>query len=845
MEKVDNKEIIRKIGLRSMKQNKISNRIVILAIFLMTFMFISVFSIGFSLSKNIKTMQIRQSGNIASISLDQPDKQQIEEIKKCSALYHVGVSLPAEVARPVSSDDLKIRLIYHDDENFKYNVSPALENIKGTYPQKENEIMMSESGLKAIGIKSPEIGESVLLKINGTTENFILSGYFIDYGFRVNDYDAFISEKFAEKCGKTVEKDGTAYISAKKYMGNKLQNQIDNTLTVREGQGLFFNSTDDHTTIITAAVVLFICLIIVLSGYLLIYNIMYISVNKNIRFYGMLKTIGTTSKQIKKIVKIQAFRMALCGIPLGIAAGFVLSFFIVPFAGKIFEFDNSVLPSKVTFNPIIFIGTIFFALLTIFISCRKPAKFAGNISPVEAMKYNGTVSGKIKSHKADDGGKIYKMAFRNISRNKKRTSIVLISLTLGIIALLTTQTFLNCLDLENYSKSYFPFDFSVSTNVSDDDNFEITDSEKADDSYKLAENIKNIPNTDTFITISGNIDAVYNRDSYMPFFKDYAKSYNYSSEDEIADLFEKGNDSGESPDFTISVAGIDRKTAENFNIKSKKKIDIDKFENGEECLIGTMSDASLSKEMIGKTIELKNIKTGKTQKIKVGICLTTKDDIGSLNYDSGWTVMGLPDIILVSDKFIDELADEKWVSKISVKCDSKDEAAVSSEIKNLALNSKCVPSKSHIESKSETIKSFKSAIFSMKVLTIGISFVLLLIGIVNFINVMLVGLITRKNEFAVMESIGMTKRQVYKLLAYEGIYYGGFVVLLILTVGNAVIFAIGNLSTKLADYAIFNYPYLIVSLVIVLILIICVSVPIAAYKYVSEKSIVERLREDN
>ena len=102
------------------------------------------------------------------------------------------------------------------------------------------------------------------------------------------------------------EKDGTAYISAKKYMGNKLQNQIDNTLTVREGQGLFFNSTDDHTTIITVAVVLFICLIIVLSGYLLIYNIMYISVNKNIRFYGMLKTIGTTSKQIKKIVKIQA-----------------------------------------------------------------------------------------------------------------------------------------------------------------------------------------------------------------------------------------------------------------------------------------------------------------------------------------------------------------------------------------------------------------------------------------------------------------------------------------------------------------------------------------------------------
>ena len=106
-------------------------------------------------------------------------------------------------------------------------------------------------------------------------------------------------------------------------------------------------------------------------------------------------------------------------------------------------------------------------------------------------------------------------------------------------------------------------------------------------------------------------------------------------------------------------------------------------------------------------------------------------------------------------------------------------------------------------------------------------------------------LITRKNEFAVMESIGMTKNQIYKLLAYEGFYYSGFVILLILTAGNAVIFTMGNVSQKIADYAVFHYPCLLVLSIIIIISLICFSVPVVAYKSISKKSIVERLRENN
>ncbi len=838
MEKVENKAIIRKIGLRSIKHNKTVNRIVVLAIVLMTFMFTSVFSIGFSLAKNLNLMMIRQNGTIAKITLDKPSSEQLEQIRKCTALYHAGISMLVEKAKPTTNEDFKINLICHNEENFRYNISPALENIKGTYPQKENEIMVSESGLKALGMKSAKTGDTISLKINDNTETFVLSGYYVDFGFRTNNYDAFVSEKFAEKYNKTFEENGTAYISAKKSQAEKLENQIDNNVIMREEQNITFTSSDDNDSLLIGGVILFICFVITLSGYLLIYNIMYISVNKNIRFYGMLKTIGTTSKQIRKIVKTQAFRMALYGIPLGVISGFILSFVIVPFAT---DSLNSTLPTTISFNPFIFIGTILFALFTILISCRKPAKFAGNVTPVEALKYNGSVSEKTKSYKSDNGGKLYKMAFRNISRDKKRTSVVMLSLILGIIALFATQTFLKSLDLHNYIDNYFPYDFVVNINITDDEDFQKKDSQKAKASLKLAEDIKNISDTDVFLSLGGDIDAVYNKDTYMPLFKEYSEERNMGSADDIADYFDNNKDN-----FTINISGIDKKSLERFNKKSERKVDIDKFENGEICLIGMAYNESTCKEMESKIIELKNTKNGKTMNLKTGLCLNTRDNLDNLKYGSSWwQIAGAPDVIFVSQKVINELADEKWVSAIAVNCTEENEPAVNSEIKKLTENNICIPSKSHVESKSETIETFKSSIISMRILTIGISSILILIGIVNFINVMFVGLITRKNEFAVMESIGMTKKQIYKLLAYEGFYYSGFVTLLILTAGNAVIFTMGNVSQKIADYAVFHYPCLLVLSIIIIISLICVSVPVVAYKSISKKSIVERLRENN
>lgn len=141
------------------------------------------------------------------------------------------------------------------------------------------------------------------------------------------------------------------------------------------------------------------------------------------------------------------------------------------------------------------------------------------------------------------------------------------------------------------------------------------------------------------------------------------------------------------------------------------------------------------------------------------------------------------------------------------------------------------------------MSEFVSSMSAMNILGGGISIVLILIGIINFINVMLTGVYIRKGELSVMESVGMTKKQVKKMLVFEGGYYGLITIALILTIGNALVYKIANFTQDIADYAVFHYPIVLMFIIIVVIMSICIIVPMAIYHTVSKESITERLRQ--
>ena len=188
-------------------------------------------------------------------------------------------------------------------------------------------------------------------------------------------------------------------------------------------------------------------LLVIFTGYLIIYNIFQISVAGDIRFYGLLKTIGTTPRQLKRIIRQQALLLCLIGIPAGLLLGYGIGAVLVPVVLHSIQLDTGI--TTISTSPVIFLGSMLFALLTVLLSCSKPGKMAAKVSPVEATKYTDVMQTK-KKRRSIRGAKLHQMAFANLGRNKKKTVLVVVSLALSVTLFNALCAFVGGFSMEKY-----------------------------------------------------------------------------------------------------------------------------------------------------------------------------------------------------------------------------------------------------------------------------------------------------------------------------------------------------------------------------------------------------------
>jgi len=431
----NNKEVIKKIIKGSLNKSKARNKFAVIAIILTTFMISSVFSMGLSFANNYKIMNLRLQGSTATVVLQNPSDKQIRKIKALNLCDSIGYEIDAGdvVAESMQGNRTGIRMKYSDRENFQKHITPCVSGIKGKYPEGENEIMASRKALDFLGKGGAEIGDKIEIscRINNQKINkeFILSGYYTAFDV-VQDTGCFlVSEKFIDENNLTLETNGKLLMTIKEVFRETAPDILDKEVDLRENQKFSYRYdriADFSSTLLSTVVfIAIIAFFVALSGYLLIYNILYISVCKDINFYGLLKTIGASPRQIRSIVRGQALMLAAVGIPIGLFLGAAVSLGIVPLAMGMFVLGESAMPTVVSFNPVIFIAAAVYSLLTVVLSCRKPAKIAGSISPYEALRHTGNISRKQKkSRNSSKGAKIYRMAWYNVFREKKRVFII-------------------------------------------------------------------------------------------------------------------------------------------------------------------------------------------------------------------------------------------------------------------------------------------------------------------------------------------------------------------------------------------------------------------------------------
>ena len=200
----------------------------------------------------------------------------------------------------------------------------------------------------------------------------------------------------------------------------------------------------------------------------------------------------------------------------------------------------------------------------------------------------------------------------------------------------------------------------------------------------------------------------------------------------------------------------------------------------------------------------------------------------------------VPDVIFVSEAGMERLTKEPIISAIGVNIkDFNDLERIDSELQ--AINSTLTTSEWQLKSSVNQKELYNQMNYSLSLLGNGAAILLIVIGLINFVNVMLTGVVARKNEFAIMESIGTTKKQIRKILTLEGGIYALISTLLIMTFGNAFLMLVADAVPHMANYAVFQYPVALVIGLIAAIFVICLSVPDIVYKATSDETIIERL----
>ena len=824
----DTSVIIKRLTKRSLKANKRRNFFLVMAIILTTLLIGSVFSVGMSLVESVKMEQIRFAGTTAHAAVGHPTAEQIKQLHTLDYVKEVGTGNSVGVVQNTADmGNISLTLHYFDKTEWEELRAPAYVDIVGNYPEKENEIMVSRGVLERMGIDTPSIGMEIPLTYYTDSENrdsiiqetFTLSGWFTSYAFVQSTETAdviFVSHALSQRYGKTVENDGSASILfVDESRVSEYCNALAADLGLTEDQPIAIvqlYDTDSSQEIATLLSLCVIAVFLIFTGYLLIYNILYISISRDVQFYGLLKTIGATPKQIKRVVIRQVMRLCLIGIPIGVILSLLLSLWAVPFfiseLGAI-STDKAV----VSFSPLIYISAIVFPLLTALLGASKPARKAASISPIEAQKYTGVV-GTAKHIRSLAHGKPYRMAWRNIFRDKKRAGVVLFSLFLGVTTFLSVTTLVFSTDVSKYIDSAFESDLVL-------DN-ETWPAQTLDDS--LVEQLMLIPGVENMHSTTWEEMRL----DYSDAFREYIA--NHPMQEQLSALSEQDIEDN----FNGFLIGVDGETLTKYRDRLGSPIDIEAFDRGEIALIATDNP-----ELFSNVQEL-NITPSYREENSVSNQQKYKFALGGfVPFSYKGIGSSLAPTVIVSNTIMQEWFGEPAVKQLDMNVASGYEKNAFIALKQIIGNNSGISLTSRIESMEELNRA------KMAVLILGgsISFVIALIGILNFVNVMSVSVVARKRELATLESIGMSHKQVRKMLISEGLYYAIITLVLVLSAGNLIAYGIFKLFQQQVSFAVFTYPFIPALAIVLAIVAVCYITPERMYRSLSKETITMRLRE--
>lgn len=841
------------LSISSMRSFRSRNIIAVIAIALTSMLFTILASVVFSIVLNYEQMNFQKIGTYCHGEFKNVTAEQISELKDDNRISEYGIRRAIGF---IETDAIQGEVVYSDKNACKWSY---IEFEEGGLPAESSEEAAADTKLlNELGVE-PELGKEFTVAFtdengNEYSETYKLSGWWernellgvsmlLIPDSRIAAMPGISSDLY--NMAVMLKNDGNIENSLRNILSDHdipYSGNGENAVDIGINWGYMGESDDSIFDAGSVAAMILFVLLIFLIGYLIIYSIFRISVSNDIRHYGMLKTIGASAKQIKLIVRIQALTLSVIGTVIGLMIGYAVGLFLVPELLRLTDSDFGV----ISVDPLIFVISAVFSVVTVFISCIRPARLAAKASPIEALRYiESEVYSKKESHIQSEH-LLFNMAWCNVWRNKSKTVITILSIALSIVLFHTAVLFVKGIDVNTYVKNKIISDFLIADSSYLHGEWDGSSSIDSDLAYELDE-------------VKGGIDYG------ITYISDYHISCGLTAGDierlfaddrEMADSFlSQPTDDGKF-NASVKLYGMDPMCFENINVTEGS---LDKLMNGGNYIVilkdKQMNDLpsysigdkiSLSFKGLPVIIDPKSNEVYESIENAPAGVEVIKGEVHTTEYEVA-AIAELP-YAMSAREFSNvslavssaQLAAETKAPMgmyCMINAESKDDLTRIKDQLSLIANGRYT-----IEDRESAAKEYDSFRNMFMMFGMVLCVAAGLVGILNFFNTFLTNIMARKHEIAVMESIGMTKKQVIGMLVTEGI---------IITVGSAVITLLlcllmsplmGAMIEKIFWFFVYRSTFISAAIIIPVFALLGVTIPVLVYKFSMKGSSVERLR---
>ncbi len=857
------KNMLDVLARRSFRAGRMRNLIAVLAIMLTAILFTAVTTIGMGAEESLTlTMQLLK-GSRSDGDFHNMTAEQYEALENADFVREYGLRMPVGFLTNVTRHNIEFDVL----DSVQADLTFCMPS-HGSVPEAENEIVTSDTALKELGVE-PKVGAAVTIAFTAHGREYrldmVVSGWFEATSDQISMMwagPAFCGahpDIFEYTYDRDRDMAGTYYSDFMAVSTAGLQKNLDNWVRQMGGDPDAAGSPGLSATINTQTnpapdpeLLLFgsvITVLFILCGYLLIYNVFDIAVMQEIRRSGLYRTVGMSRRQVKQLINRQALWLSCIGIPLGLLIGYFVGKAALPYTVRIFSDSYENVAVNVTPSPAIFAAAAVLTAFTVFLSTRKPVRAAADIPPIEAFRYVEAAAGRKTVKKSSAGVSLPRLAWSNLGRNKRRSAFITASLALCVVLLNCTGIAADSVDIEKQVSYSIRTDFAVVNALSTNIMKGFTRRE-----HGLGQEVISAVNAQPGVY---GASAVYKNtldDSNVTY--DFPVSFAFTGTDEETGIpYAATEDAvffnlGDDGHALCNVYGMEEKAIARMNIREGETDAHTLYEqmaDGKGVLLGVPSDMGTS--VLNPVFDLLDvgdiITVYKNGTPAAELPVLAKAALNGDDQEVRYTVNGPFEVgkdglfLYLAADIYTAFYDEPAIYKYSFDVEEECRAAVSGFLEDYVTNTD--PDLNYISS--EDARQDAMATRTMLRFVGGlIGIIFGAAGVLNLANTVITTILARRHEFATMQSIGMTGKQLTRMMIWESVYYAVGACLLGLLLSAVLGFTVIKMLVGGIWYFTFHFTLVPAAVVCAVLLAVAAVVPVAALNVFHKGSIVEKLR---